>query len=1029
MKIFPHENFNEFFNKCSDIFDNLTDNVENEEGLAIPINSSYYDIHKFNQIKTDNASSLGFIHTNLASINKNFDDLNLVLSLLKFEFHVIAISEHKIHINEVNNITNITLEGYYPFQFDPTHTSHGGTGFYIKKSLNFILRDDLKFNAPGDFESTFIELIFPQKRNMVIGCIYRHPTSNIPISIFNKNYIEPLLEKISLENKICSIMGDFNIDLLKINSNTDANSFYTNMTSHFFAPFILQPTRLVSKTLIDNIFINSIEYPSYSGNLTIQLSDHLFQFTILEGFYKELTPKKQNLYSRNFKCFNEREFIEILDNTNWIPIIAIDLNDPNISLNNFYHHINYLLDELAPYKKLTKREIKLKSKPWINNNILTKMQERDKLLKKYCNLKDKNSTHAQNIYNQYKTIRNNATYLKRQSKINFYKDYFEKNKNKSSMLWKGIRAIVNINNSSKKDIKLINDKGKNVSDPKIIAELFNDYFINIGPNIDNKINKAKHHYKEYMSKVFVNESFFLTPVTSSEVFNIIQAFDMNKSLGLNSLPIYILKIANTIFSEKLSEIANLSFSTGIFPDLCKVAKVIPIYKKDNPLLCENYRPISLLPIFSKIFEKLIYNRMYEFIDNRKLIYKRQFGFRSKHSTSHALISITESIKFLIDSGNIVGGIFIDLQKAFDTVNHEILCNKISYYGFRGISQDLIRSFLTNRKQFVSINGFNSENKNVICGVPQGSTLGPLLFILYINDLHFSVNQSIASHFADDTCITYSAKKIKSLETVLNHDLKIVSDWLKANRLSLNVKKSKLIIFKSKRKIVPPKSFSIKLNGYTLEPTDNVKYLGLYLDQNLSFDYHINQLSKKLGRSNGILSKLRHFTSKDTLISVYYSLIYSHILYGCPVWTLTSINNLNHISILQKKCIRIVNFSPFNSHTNKLFFDNKILKFEDIIKLQLMKLVCDFKNNNLPDDLKQLFTLNSEINKYQTRNVCNEGLYIPKIITKNFGLNSLKYSAPLLWNSILKNDNSINSFRNHHSLVTYLKKHFISLYDT
>ena len=144
---------------------------------------------------------------------------------------------------------------------------------------------------------------------------------------------------------------------------------------------------------------------------------------------------------------------------------------------------------------------------------------------------------------------------------------------------------------------------------------------------------------------------------------------------------------------------------------------------------------------------------------------------------------------------------------------------------------------------VSINGFNSQNKNVICGVPQGSTLGPLLFILYINDLHFSVNQSIASNFADDTCITYTAKKIKSLETVLNHDLKFVSDLLKANRLSLNVKKSKLIIFKSKRKIVPPESFSIKLNGYTLEPTDNVKYLGLYLDQNLSFDYYINQLSK------------------------------------------------------------------------------------------------------------------------------------------------------------------------------------------
>ena len=303
----------------------------------------------------------------------------------------------------------------------------------------------------------------------------------------------------------------------------------------------------------------------------------------------------------------------------------------------------------------------------------------------------------------------------------------------------------------------------------------------------------------------------------------------------------------------------------------------------------------------------------------------------------------------------------------------------------------------------------------------------MLFLLYINDLHFSVKKSVANHFADDTCITYSARKIKSLETVLNHDLKILSDWLKANRLSLNAKKSKLIIFKSKRKLIPSESFSIKVNGFKLEPTDNVKYLGLYLDQNLSFDYHINQLSKKLSRSNGILSKLRHFTSKETLISVYYSLFYSHILYGCPVWSLTALYNINYISILQKKCIRIINFLPINSHTNNLFIDNKLLKLQDIFKVEVMKLVCDFKNNNLPEDLSHLFTLNSEINKYPTRNVCNEGLFIPKIITTNFGINSLKYSAPTLWNSILKNDISINSFKNHHSLGKYLKKQFISLY--
>ena len=340
----------------------------------------------------------------------------------------------------------------------------------------------------------------------------------------------------------------------------------------------MQPTRPISKTLIDNIFINSIEHLSFSGNLTIQISDHLLQFTIIEGFFKELIPKKQNLYSRNLKNFNEREFVEILNNTDWDSIISIEDNDPNASMDNFYQQINYILDELAPYKKLNKREIKLKLKPWINNEILSEMKERDKLLHRYCKLKDKNSINAQNIYTQYKIIRNNITKSKRDSKTKYYKEFFESNKKKSSMLWKGIRSLVNVNNSTKKDIKLMNDKGKNISDPKVIAELFNNYFVNIGPSIDSNIKNAKKPYYSYMSHVLQNETFFLL-LSHRKFFDIIQSFDLNKSLGPNSIPILILKVSIHFFSIKLSEIANLSFKTGIFPNLCKIAKVIPSLRK------------------------------------------------------------------------------------------------------------------------------------------------------------------------------------------------------------------------------------------------------------------------------------------------------------------------------------------------------------------------------------------------------------------------------------------------------------------
>ena len=279
-------------------------------------------------------------------------------------------------------------------------------------------------------------------------------------------------------------MGDFNIDLLKIDSN-DASSFFNNVTSHFLTPFILQPTRLKSKTLIDNIFLNTIEYPSYSDNITIQLSDHLFQFVILEGFYKDLTPRKSKIYERNFKNFSEQEFTDTMAVTDWRNILLLDLNDPNLSMNNVHQYVNNFLDVCAPYKKLSKKELKLKSKPWITIEIQSLMKKRDKLLAKFSKHKKKNSVLAANLYNDYSIIRNNVTKRKRDSKMDYYKRFFDSNKNKMSTIWKGIRSIVNINNTSKNDIKILNKNGKKITDPQKIVNLFNQHYA-VGPNIDKK---------------------------------------------------------------------------------------------------------------------------------------------------------------------------------------------------------------------------------------------------------------------------------------------------------------------------------------------------------------------------------------------------------------------------------------------------------------------------------------------------------------------------------------------------------------
>ena len=245
----------------------------------------------------------------------------------------------------------------------------------------------------------------------------------------------------------------------------------------------------------------------------------------------------------------------------------------------------------------------------------------------------------------------------------------------------------------------------------------------------------------------------------------------------------------------------MSFSTGQFPLVLKIAKVIPIRKKQSKVDYTNYRPISLLSNIEKIIEKLMYKRLSNFLDINNVIYLLQFGFRPKYSTNHALINLTESIRQSLDEGSFGCGIFVDLQKAFDTVDHKILLHKLEYYGIRGACDDRFKSYLSDRNQFVSINGYNSELMQADCGVPQGSVLGPLLFLIHINDLRKAIQYCKVYHFADDTNHFHTSKSIKNLSKLVNRDMKHLNNWLSANKISLSVEKTELVIFKSPRKVL------------------------------------------------------------------------------------------------------------------------------------------------------------------------------------------------------------------------------------
>ena len=313
----------------------------------------------------------------------------------------------------------------------------------------------------------------------------------------------------------------------------------------------------------------------------------------------------------------------------------------------------------------------------------------------------------------------------------------------------------------------------------------------------------------------------------------------------------------------------------------------------------------MLSNVEKILEKLMYKRLYTFLNSNDTIYNLQFGFRQQYSTSHALVNITENIRKALDGGNLGCGVFVDLQKRFYTVDHQTLLAKLNHYGIRGVSNDWFKSYLSDRNQYVSINGFDSGLAAINFGVPQGSVLGPLLLLLYINGLNQAVKFCRVHHFADDTNIFCMSNSIKKLNKLVNADLKHLVQRLNANKISLNVKKTEMVIFKSKQKKFEG-DLKIKLCGKRLYPTEIAKYLGVKIDTNLNWEHHVNDLSIKLNRANALLFKIRKYVSLKVLRSICFAMFDSYLSYCCLVWTQNS-STIQRIVILQKKLLQLLIF--------------------------------------------------------------------------------------------------------------------------
>ena len=587
-------------------------------------------------------------------------------------------------------------------------------------------------------------------------------------------------------------------------------------------------------------------------------------------------------------------------------------------------------------------------------------------------------------------------------------------------LWSGIKTIISQKSSASCTINKIKyEFGNTTSAPSDMSNIFNNFFTTVADKITCKIPRIPKSPLDYL----LNRNpdpFFLSPVTSEELLDLINLLDSSKSVGPNSIPIKLLKITGSSLSPYLASLVNNSSQTGIFPNKLKVAKVISLFKKGSPELPSNYRPISLLPIFSKLFEKLMYKRLYRFLEVHNIFYSLQFGFQENRSTDHALISMTESIRNTLDCKKFGCGIFIDLQKAFDTVNHQFLLSKLEHYGIRGCALDWFKSYLSQRKQYVSINGHNSDLLTVKCGVPQGSVLGPLLFLIYINDLHIVSSKLKFYLFADDGNIYFEDKNLLNLVKIVNKELKFVMKWLSANKLSLNVGKTNFIIFHS-TSIKIPSDITIKIGKKPINRVKFIKFLGVLLDENISWKQHLNELSKKLARICGMFFKIRNFVPLNTLLCLYNALFLSFMQYGIIVWGSTCITYVDPIFKLQKNIVRAISFEPFRSHSSPIFKDLTILKLSDVFHLKLLTFVYESIHKISPSCFHDFFCLSLYVHQYSTRQAIRGNIYLTQKNTVRYGLSSIRYLGAKLWNVLPDNIGTANSKL---TFKSKLKTHFL-----
>lgn len=946
---------------------------------------------------------LSLLHANVRSATRNLSTLLDTLHVTNSKFSILALTE--TWLNQ-HNFSTCDILGYTHIGTCRKHTRGGGVSLHLDNNLVFKERNDLSLSHPH-FESIFAEILpsIANKVPIIVGTVYRPPSSSV--DAFLDTFTDVLSQLQTQTHVPCYIAGDFNLDLAQCDTNTDAQSFLDLMHSNSLIPLINKPTRTTdtTETIIDNIFCNNLSGHNSSGILLNDVSDHFPIFCSIET-HQSQTPSAKSTY--NFRSYNEaskQAFADRIQSENWNSVYASQ--DAQNAYSSFAATVSDAYLNCFPLQQ--KQRTKSTQNPWLTRGLKRSIKKKNKL---YAILKQRPNAYNAIIYRRYKNILKRLIIV---AKREYFQEQLHKHRSNINKTWQILKTAIG-HNKNNPPLKSALIDGNLQTDTTLIANAINNYFVDVGSSLDALIPSSDLDPSSFLRGHHM-DSLYLSPVTPDEIYTCLLKLKDSCS-GHDHLKPSIIKNIAQYITQPLAHVLNLCFQQAIFPTELKQANITPIFKKGDPTLFQNYRPIAILPVFSKIFEHLLHTRLVSFFDRNNIISSSQFGFRKHYSTEQALASTMERISSELDHGNDVIGIFLDLKKAFDTVNSEILLRKLHFYGVRGIPLALIRNYLHGRTQRTVLNNYHSHQLQCSCGVPQGSILGPLLFIVYINDLSNTLSSAFTTMYADDTNIFLSGNNITHMTDILNIEMQALSSWLQCNRLSLNVDKTHVMVFSlnpTTRNLKP----SIEINGSSISTINTTTFLGVKIDNSLSWKHHTTHVCNKISKSIGILKKVSHIFDRTVLQNLYNTFILPYLTYCISIWGNAANTHLNHIFILQKRALRIIYHTDALAHTTPLFSHSGILKLEDLYTYSLALIIYRLKNNMYPSTFINLFISyitprSSNETAHLTRATSTSVVTLPRCRT-TFRQKTLAYTLPQTINNLLipldlLSINSFNTFK-------------------